>query len=160
MSTVNLSPGIHNVRIYAPNKEDDNFEISLNKKQNNKIHVEFYLTGLSKLKDPIDDNLNPFYLYVLLSFHNGGKDINFISSADIYCDEKILKQNNALFTTIVDVPGDLVYDEEDFLWNYYCLDIVYSPTSAEDGSDLYNLLRSEKLFSSKLNVIKEVDGNE
>jgi len=156
MASMNLMPGIHNVKIHTDNSEN-NYEVSLCKKKDNELHVSFSLTGLNKLKEPINKKLTPFYLYVLLSYHDGGKDINIISSADVYCDEQMLRQHNIHFKTTVDIPVDFVFDDEDFIWNYYCLDIVYSPISAEDGSDLYRLLRSDKLFSTKLSICRVAD---
>lgn len=157
MTSMNLMPGIHNVSISSSEENTDDSIIKLEKKRQTIINLSFTLTGMNRLINPITSDVSTFYLYVLLTYQNGGKDFEVISSAQIYCDEDALKQNSISLSAKLSIPEDKVFPNEDFIWNYYSIDIIHFEREAEDGSDINRMLLSDKLFSTKLNIINGKD---
>lgn len=154
---MSLMPGIHNVSISSEKEKDISPIIRLEKDGETIINIEFTLTGMNRLINPITKDVSTFYIYIFLTYQNGGKDFEVISSSQIHCDETIVKENNIRFSAKLDVPKSKNFQNEDFVWNYYSIDIIHFDYEAEDGSDLNRILMSEKLFSTKLNIIQGKD---
>src|SRR5690606_16417508 len=126
-----------------------------NKNNDNKIIINFTLTGMNKLRNLITDDLVPFHLYILLTYQHGGKDTEVITSSHHYCNEEILDNNYLEFSATLSIPSDKVFDNYDFKMNFYSLKIAYFERTAEDGSDLNFLLNNpyNSLFETKINVV-------
>ncbi|AUJ25149.1 hypothetical protein [Virgibacillus dokdonensis] len=152
MTSMCLKPGINN--IYINTDYADGPILVLKKEENNRIHLNFSLTGMNNLRSPINSKLQPFYLYILLTYQHGGKETEVISSSQIRCDQKILENESLDFKSTLPIPLSKVYTEFDFILNFYSVKIAYFEREAEDGSDLNFLLNDPycSLFSTKLNI--------
>ena len=158
MTSMDLFPAIHSVSIRSSKEDGDNNVIKFEKEGDTEIILNFSLTGMNKIIIPITNIRPTFYLYIYLAYQNGGKDFEIISSADIYCDEDLINYENLNFETVLDIPANKIYSE-DFILNFYYLNIAYSERAVEDGSDINTLLHRQdnSLFRTKLNITSEVE---
>lgn len=150
---MDLKPGINNV--FITNDKEEGPILVLEKHKDNEIHLNFTLTGMMALREPLNENLKTFYLYIFLTYQHGGRETEVISSAQIHCNEDILESETLSFTTTLTVPAENLYSNRDFVWNYYSVKIAYIEKEAEDGSDLNYLLNGidNSLFQTKLNIV-------
>ncbi len=153
MTSVCLKPGINNV--FITNDKDEGPILVLEKHGDNKVHLNFTLTGMMALKEPINDRLQTFYLYIFLTYQHGGRETEVISSSQIHCDTDILESETLSFTTTLTIPAKNLYLNRDFIRNYYSIKIAYVEKEAEDGADLNYLLNGidNSLFQTKLNIV-------
>ncbi|GGB61309.1 hypothetical protein GCM10011409_43190 [Lentibacillus populi] len=153
MTSMCLKPGINNV--FITNDKNEGPILVLEKLTDNKIHLNFTLTGMMALKEPINEKLQTFYLYIFLTYQHGGRETEVISSSQIYCDKDILESETLNFTTTLTVPAKKLYSNQDFVWNYYSVKIAYIEKEAEDGADLNFLVNGigNSLFQTKLNIV-------
>lgn len=152
MTSINLKPGINNVFISIGH--ETNNELMLVQDTNNDIYLNFTLTGTSKLRDTIHSLPQTFHLYIFLTYQHGGRETEVISSSQIYCDKLILSQDNTNFKTVLTIPSDKLYLSNDFILNYYALNIAFFEREAEDGADLNRLIYGieNSIFNTKLNL--------
>lgn len=158
MSSINFHPAIQNVSIQISEKP---YPWEANANHDVEIKLEFSLFGINKRILPISNTIPPFYIYIFLVYQNGGKDFEIISSVDFYCDEKLVEKDHLQFSARLILPFDKNFSEEDFVTNYYYINIAYSESSLEDGSDLNTLVGAfnHSLFHTKLNIGGEVESD-
>lgn len=138
MSSVNFLPGIQRVDVHLKDK--------------NKVKINFTVTGVNRLYDDFYPKKS-FYLYILLTYQVGGKETIVLSSSYIHIDETLLNKEALNFTTTLEITNTEVERNEDFLSNYYSIEIIYSDFEAQDGADINTIFyENERLFRTKLNV--------
>lgn len=148
MSSWDFKPGINNIEIKQTKmtieKEEPTFTTFLN----------FELSGFDHLKSPHNGEYLDFYLYIFLVYYNGGKDFEIVSSAQHFIEIEDVG-NSALFQSTFVLPTEHPY-EDNFILNYYSLEICHSDSSAEDASDINMMLSNtaNRLFSTKLDFKK------
>lgn len=139
MTSVNLMPGIQR------------FSIEQNKQNEKQVKISFTVTGMNRLYDHWYPK-KPFYLYVFLTYQNGGKETVVLSSSFIHFDETMLNKSTLNFTTTLEITNTDNERNENFLDNYYSAEIIYSDFEAQDGSDInYIFNHGERIISTKLN---------
>lgn len=155
MSVRNLLPALHRFSIRVPNSKDDFPLINLKEMDVKSIEVDFHLSGLDKLIDPISGERLPFYIYLFFFHHKGGNEAEILSSADFYCDENKLEIGNFSIITPLKLPDDIESLVDDFTYNFFSIELLHSPKEIEDGSDLNFLLNipDNRLFQSKVAIV-------
>lgn len=146
MSSWDFKPGVNRVLIDVSRDENEREAL---------VEFQFELNGLEKLTSPVEQEYPymDFYIYIFLTYYNGGKDFEIISSAQYFIE--INNEENELGLKILfTVPAANIYTEEDFILNYYSLDVFYSDKQAEDASDINMMLSNfaNRLFSTKLEL--------
>mgnify|MGYP001241801008 CR=1 FL=1 len=138
MSSVNFLPGIQHVDIYLKNK--------------NQVKINFAITGINRLYNDFYPQ-KPFYLYIILTYQDGGRETIVLSSSYIHLNETMLNKETLNFTTTLEITNTEIEKNEDFLLNYYSVEIIYSDFEAQDGADINTIFyKNERLFRTKLNV--------
>lgn len=144
MSFWDYKPGVNKIEITTNLHEN---------KKENIVSLTFELSGLNRLKTPIElgGELRNFYIYIFLVYYNGGKDFEIVTSAQHFTRLNKLSEK-ATFRTKFLLPSEHPYDTEDFIQNYYTAEIHYAEHQAQDGSDVNMMLGNAEstLFSSKI----------
>lgn len=157
MSSLNMMPAIQRITIRSNNEHENSSSIRLEEDGPTEITVGFTLNGLRKLIYPITEEKSTFYIYILLTYNDGGRDFEILSSSEFHFKENHLEHDHLQIFTHLAIPYRRDYIEyEDFVENYYSLYIIYSEKEAEDGSDINFMLNNPGfiMFQTKLNIIK------
>lgn len=155
MSNLDLLPGIN---FFSIHNDDGNSNIELYKTKDNHIKFTFEVTGLTKLKNPITDYVNPFYLFTAITFQNSGRDYEIIALSDIFLDEEKLSQDSLKFIGQLNIPYSKVY-KNDYVNTMYYFIIAHTYKEITSEDEMIRLLSpyDNLLFRTKLNVtIKEL----
>lgn len=159
MSNFDIHPSINYITIQNddPSIDYEKAEIDLYKNKENVILFNFGISGLTKLNFPITGNVLPFYLFIAITFQNGGKEYEIISLSDIFVNDEMISQENIKFRGQLTIPGSKVY-ENDFVNTVYYLTVAHTYKEVTSEMELNSLLSpsGNTLFRTKLNIdIKE-----
>lgn len=127
------------------------------------VDLEFELKGIHKTLDlPVPmDNHDFFYLYIFVVYYRSDSDFEIITSAN-HAIRRDSVDNEATFKTKFLLNEEHPYSDEDFVNNYYTLELHCRDRSAEDGSDINMMLGNlnTTLFSTKLIFERQDELNE
>lgn len=144
MSTLNFNPAVNKVENICYLDTSQNQYI---------VHLQFELNGIHKLIEMMTHNIvdKYFHIYVFVIYYQGNGDFEIVTSAQ-HRTRLIDIDDKPTFETAFLLPEEHPYGNENFVDNYYTIEMHYSERSAEDGSDINMMLGNSKsnLFSTKL----------
>lgn len=146
LSTSNFWPALTYFELFT---ERDSPNLFLYKGKENKLTVEFTISGLRRRFLPIiHEDISYIAIFVTLLHQFGGKETNIVRRYAVEYNPEIEPIKDS-YNTILDIPIDDDFGNLDFVTNFYKLEFCY--TNKRDGELGFNYsLEEGKFFETKV----------